>query len=340
MLAWTDESGNTGQNLFDKDQPYFWTGTLLCDVDLDMEASQKHKAWLAKLGVTELHGSALRVERIDKIAESLRVCLERFRTRFIFTKIDKLYHAKTTLALFLFDPEVNSAVDPFTQVPAMLRRLIYCTLRFLTPRAVKQFWSAYEKKDPEQFAQSISSILLRVQKCPPSFQEQDALLSALEWAFTHPNEILRWKRDRTDSPNVFALQLIVAAIHRHIDLEEVQITSFIHDTQSQFGNALTSIFENYKNIQVSPADPWEIPSLSSAIKFLCPMEMKDSSDSIGLQIIDIVLFLITAAPHSILGQDSPCKSLLNFIEKHSVSKNLIPEDLDRLIGEDRVRFHH
>lgn len=339
MLAWTDESGNTGQNLFDKNQPYFWTGTLLCDVDLDLEASHKHKAWLAKLDVYELHGSALKVEGIDKIAESLRVYLERFRTHFIFTKIDKIYHAKTTLALLLFDPEVNSAVDPYTQVPAMLRRLIYYTLPFLTPREVKQFWSSYEKNDSDQFAQSISSILLRVQKCPLSLQEQKALLSALEWAFTHPSEILRWKRDRYDSPNVFALQLIVAAIHVHTNLKKVQVTSFIHDTQSQFGNALASIFETYKNIQASTANPWEFPNLSSAIKFLCPIEMKDSSHSIGLQIIDIVLFLIAAAPHP-LPQNSPCKSLLDFIEQHSVSKNLIPEDLDRLIRGNRGQFHN
>lgn len=339
MLAWTDESGNTGQNLFDKDQPYFWTGTLLCDTDLDSEASRKHKIWLAKLGVPKLHGSALKVEGIDIIAESLRACLERFRTQFIFTKINKIYHAQTTLALFIFDPEVNSAVHSYTQVPAMIRRVIYCTLRFLKPRDVKQFWTAYEKQDSDLFAQLISSILLRVEACPPSFQDRDALLSILSWAVTHPTEILRWKMDRNDSPNVFALQLIVAAIHEHPALINVQITSFIHDRQSQFGNALASIFKTHKDLKVSPSNPWDLPNISSVNKFLCSIEMKDSFHSIGLQIIDIALFLIATVSYSNLRRGSPCKSLLDFIRQHSVSKNLIPEDLDWLVREDGGQVH-
>jgi hypothetical protein len=33
--AYTDESGNTGLNLFDKNQPIFWTGTLVAYADVD-----------------------------------------------------------------------------------------------------------------------------------------------------------------------------------------------------------------------------------------------------------------------------------------------------------------
>ncbi len=41
FIVYTDESGNTGENLFDTSQPYFWTGTLVSLFDIDNVV--KHK---------------------------------------------------------------------------------------------------------------------------------------------------------------------------------------------------------------------------------------------------------------------------------------------------------
>ena len=51
LFAYTDESGNTGQNLFDPAQPYFFTGTLLTKADVDVEGVKLHSELLARLGV-------------------------------------------------------------------------------------------------------------------------------------------------------------------------------------------------------------------------------------------------------------------------------------------------
>ena len=59
LCAYTDESGNTGNNLFDKQQPFFWTGSLISEADLNLSGAEVHKECLALAGVAELHGNEL-----------------------------------------------------------------------------------------------------------------------------------------------------------------------------------------------------------------------------------------------------------------------------------------
>ncbi len=55
MFAYTDESGNTGLQLFDIQQPVFSTLTLLTQTDIDPVLAPRHAEWLAQLGVPQLH---------------------------------------------------------------------------------------------------------------------------------------------------------------------------------------------------------------------------------------------------------------------------------------------
>ena len=89
LFAYTDESGNTGQNLFDETQPHFWTGTLLTNADVDLTGQTVHQTWLSRLQVSELHGSALGIGKINKISAELRVFLQAHSSRFVFTQIEK-----------------------------------------------------------------------------------------------------------------------------------------------------------------------------------------------------------------------------------------------------------
>ena len=59
LYAYTDESGNTGENLFDEAQPVFWTGTLLSKKDLNIDGASLVRECQILLGVQELHGKEL-----------------------------------------------------------------------------------------------------------------------------------------------------------------------------------------------------------------------------------------------------------------------------------------
>ena len=66
IFAYTDESGNSGLDLFDAGQPTFWTGTLITPFDLDQIHPQMIQATLDRAGVPELHGNALGLTGIEK----------------------------------------------------------------------------------------------------------------------------------------------------------------------------------------------------------------------------------------------------------------------------------
>src|SRR5713226_9718991 len=89
LSAHTDESGNTGQNLFDPAQPIFWTGTLLASSNLDIGAAGRVAEIAKPLGIQELHGAALGLNGVEKVAGDIRELLSTFDCKLVFTRIEK-----------------------------------------------------------------------------------------------------------------------------------------------------------------------------------------------------------------------------------------------------------
>lgn len=56
MFAYVDESGNTGANLFDPQQPTFMTCALITKTDFDHSFAPAVNKLAAKLGTKDLHG--------------------------------------------------------------------------------------------------------------------------------------------------------------------------------------------------------------------------------------------------------------------------------------------
>src|SRR5437588_6978502 len=111
LFAYTDETGNTGLNLFDEGQPFFWTGTLLAVTDLDRLDPAIHQACLSRVGRSELHANELGFSGIEKIAGKLQQLLFRYRAQFIFTRLEKTHLAGTKFVDTLLDSGINQAVS-------------------------------------------------------------------------------------------------------------------------------------------------------------------------------------------------------------------------------------
>ncbi len=99
--AYTDESGNTGLNLFDPDQPAFWTGTLVAYDDVDTDYKGLHEELLKRAGVKELHGAELGFKGIEKIAKRVRLILQRKRIHFLFGRVDKRFWLQRKCSIWL-----------------------------------------------------------------------------------------------------------------------------------------------------------------------------------------------------------------------------------------------
>lgn len=319
LLAYTDESGNTGHDLFNDAQPYFWAGTLLSPVDIQTVGASAHQDWKRTLGVEELHGKDLRLEGIAKIALSLRDFLQVHSCNFVFSKVEKAYHAGTTLAWILLDSDFNQAVSRLHEQSPLFRRMLTLDiLHLLTFKDAKDFWTAYQARDVPSFGVILENLQLRLFESDVNERGKELLLDALAWAARHPEEILRKTRDEFDSPNILALGLLLSGINELIP-KQSKVVKFVHDEQNQFDRSIRIEYERAKNVtRVGGHHPFSPIRLMKVQNFSCPVEFTSSHTSIGLQIIDPVMWLVKRSeerPEDPLPADCIC--LLDFVQTNA-----------------------
>ena len=71
MFLYVDESGHTGSELFDANQPILYYGVTSSDVNLDVLAEERLVPLRKRLGVDRLHAAQLGVGRLVTIADEL-----------------------------------------------------------------------------------------------------------------------------------------------------------------------------------------------------------------------------------------------------------------------------
>lgn len=71
MFAYIDETGNSGKNIFDPEQPVFTTVALLTRHNFDLLYGKKFQALASLHGNAALHANELGVNRLEEIAGDL-----------------------------------------------------------------------------------------------------------------------------------------------------------------------------------------------------------------------------------------------------------------------------
>lgn len=335
LFAYTDESGNTGLNLFDPNQPYFWTGTLLTNSDVDSTGLDQHKTWLSMLGTKELHGNELGIGKLNNIAASLKSFLETHRSRFVFTKIEKRYHAAARFAFTILDSDFNKAVSPIYDLTSVFhRKMSRDIFSFLSYGETKAFWSAYETRDLSIIIRILNNLRLRIFERHPDARGRELLLDAVNYACANAKSIFRSRRSDKDSPNVLALDLLLEGIHE-ITSDSSKVVLFRHDEQKQFGKSMAESFDLAKNVRGFTEPATLIFRMEKVERFACPIQLVPSHGSIGLQIIDLVIYLMS---QYLLGTYRPraddCGALTEYIINKSIIRQFARDQLDNLINED------
>ena len=246
--AYTDETGNTGLNLFDPGQPSFWTGTLLTPVDLDRLDPAIHRGCLERAGCAELHGNQLGLTGIEKVAGKLERLLYRYRMRFLFTRVDKKHLAGTKFVDTLMDSGINEAVSNLHYGVRFHRLyLAQAIVGLLTIEDRVEFWDVYAKADAKGFVRILLRLQGRVEACIRDPRTRQLLLDAIAWAVVHPDPLLEGTRSEMDSPNVVALTLLIEMLHQLNERHGLVIGTFIHDEQKQFGKWLKTAYDLSRN---------------------------------------------------------------------------------------------
>jgi len=163
VRAYSDETGNSGNNLFDPGQPYFWTGTLVCEADVDREGAKLPAKRLALSGRSELHGNKLGLSGIERIAPILQELFSKVKAHFLFTSIEKHHLAATKFFDVLMDSGVNHAISNLQYAYRTLRlSLAVQFIQMVDDLDRREFWEAYESSDKEKFRGILQRVLERL----------------------------------------------------------------------------------------------------------------------------------------------------------------------------------
>lgn len=163
LYAYTDESGNTGSNLFDKEQPVFWTGTIISEFNLDITGENTIKKSLEILGTHRIHAKEIGLVGIEKISNLILECFKKNNCSFVFTQIEKRYFASLKFADLILDNGINKAVSAAHYGIRLLRMmLVYSFIKQVSPISQEEFWIAYGSGNIEKFKKVLERVKINI----------------------------------------------------------------------------------------------------------------------------------------------------------------------------------
>ncbi len=318
MIAYTDETGNSGTALFDANQPYFWTGTLVSEHDMQTVAADLHAECLSIVEKKELHGSELGLGRIEKIAGKLRAFFAETGCKFFFTSLEKAHLAATKLADTVLDSGNNMAIAPVQYGIKGLRvPLAWDIVQIMSDEDRQAFWAAFEGADAPGFVTLLYVLRTRVLELSQEgvlYDRNTQLLTdAFTWGIQHPEDLLQGGMHPLDSPNAVAFTLILNHFHSLHESTGARVKTFIHDEQNQFGKWLEKSYDLLKGFAFKVDTFSPLPDVKKVPTFACDMVMAESLGCIGLQLVDVVLWLTKRFVDMNGALHGECGALANFV---------------------------
>ncbi len=299
LYLYADETGNTGENLFDKSQPYFWNGVLISEFDFDKKYGKQVDKLCENLRVEELHANELGITRINSISRFLQNFVNQKGVKLHFVQIEKEFALKLKLFDYFFDPGINKGISLHHYAFRALRisLSLYFT-HFIEEAQLKLFWQIYKKPTLKMYLELFSEIRDKIMnqesytKIKYDKRATEVLLDALEYAILEPGEFIGQIQQDYDLPNAISMSLLTISITNLYKDEEVEIVSVIHDTQKDYGKALKEVHKYIKVWQPSFDLTDHLLDIKKTNIYKSNLDLVNSKESKGIQVIDIILWLM------------------------------------------------
>lgn len=344
MYAYIDETGNTGENLFDHNQPVFLTGALITKTNFDLLYKKRVESICEKIGVESLHANELGFGRLEDIASDLLEVLKKSDARVFLSRIVKVDLAATKLVDTIFDSGENLSVPWHVYNYRPLRLLMVFKVAFLLDEDIlKIFWSSLmdtrKKRAYEKFRVVLHDILLRVEELPDK-RSRELVSEAVQWAIDNPEAIHLHANARIHKyghlPNMAVFPELLGGIDLFSKKWNRPVREIIHDRQSQFGPFLKTWHEIISNAKAGiltlPGGEEHSLRKVDGSKFI----ISNSEESAGIQIIDCILWFFKKIED---GKKFPanCAKMMNQVLTkgfyHEISIDAISKYLDSTFGQ-------
>ncbi|MGQ0619846.1 MAG: DUF3800 domain-containing protein [Panacagrimonas sp.] len=313
MFFHIDESGNTGNNLFDAAQPRLSYGVLSSLTNVDVLGEPLMLEIRKRIGQERIHASQLNVAGLTPIVPLLAAIQRKMRFEFDYYFVVKLDYAVTTLFEAVFDQGLNPAVKWDLYWTPMRYTVIARLASILPVDVLQRSWELSRARKAQLKSSDIFALLTEVRALvlAAPFDERacELIVNALDWGIANPLQLDYGTDDANMiSPNAIGYQFVSSAIARRVKKKNRRHpAAIVIDRQNQFNPAQLRTHQLLgamtKGIVAMPGDEQRTfikhplhATLSRdevmyrGIPDSWPV-VSGSENSIGLQIVDVYLWL-------------------------------------------------
>lgn len=302
MHFYVDESGHTGLNLFDAEQPLLYYGCLSSHLSLDHEAVDRLEYMRGKVGASRLHANELGNGGLAVIAQDLADLQRAFGLRFGVYRVAKPDHAIICFFDQVFDSAMNPAIT-WTGYWTPLRYLLLVKLAGLfNEDLAKLAWRARVEvnasRAQEMLVRVCDGLIERVPRLPDE-RSRTLIGDTLSWARNHPAEISFNVDDRKSAlqvaPNIVGFQLVMLGIASQIREAGAPASRIVVDRQSQFNKAQRTLADFYAAASAQSIEmkaPPGMPAMNFGGMPTVPIEFSGGTMSAGLEVTDVYLWIV------------------------------------------------
>lgn len=300
MYAYVDESGNTGPNLFDENQPIFTYGTLITRNDFDDHFSSEVKRLAERTETGVFHAAEMGVAKISPIAFDLSQILKKADAKIHICRVRKVDLAATKLFDTIFDSGENLFVPWHVYNMRPLRLLLLIKFAYLLDeQLLEQFWTYFRKRKEHEVTVGLSAVLKEIKNrvhILPDEHSRERIGGAIDWALANPEAIHAHSAGKLQRnshyPNIVVFPELLKGIDNWSTIWGDPVKTIKHDKQDQFKPALKYWHEILSN---APATPISIIGEDDVVLrrvFESDLVLTKDSDSCGLQVVDVILWLL------------------------------------------------
>jgi hypothetical protein len=299
MHFYVDESGHTGANIFDPDQPMLYYGVLSSKLNVDAIAESPLQAMRKAMGVDRLHANVLGNAGLVKILPNLIKLQRQLDFKFDLYRVAKPDHA----VICFFDQVFDSGVNPAMTWTGYWTPLRYMALikvaHLFDERLAMAAWEARISLDAKAASAQLQTVcralIDRLDRLPDA-RSRELFGDVLTWAINHPDDIgynVHDKHDRLQIlPNIVGFQSVMHGIAARIKATGKGAVKIVVDQQSQFNKAqktLADFYASAREIEWAAGPGMPVMDLKNMPKV--PIVFSSSKASAGLELVDIQLWV-------------------------------------------------
>lgn len=299
MYFYIDESGHTGPNLFDPEQPMLYYGVLSSQVNVDFLAEEHLRKLRRQAGMPRLHANELGNGGLVPLIKGLVALQRRLDFRFDLYRVAKPDHAIICFFDQVFDHGMNPAIT-WSAYWTPLRYVLLLKLASLFDEDLaKRAWEARIEIHDAKAERALVSVCVELRSRVgelPDARSRQLISDALTWAENNPSEIYyntKNKKDRLQvTPNIIGFQSVMHGIASRLKKQRKKESAIIVDQQSQFNKAQRSLSESFAAMSGIPAVSGPgLPAIDFSGMPKTPISFSSSANSAGLELVDVHLWV-------------------------------------------------